>query len=155
MRKLILSLALIAPAALAGGYIVPNTNPRDLSMAGSDVAAQESAAATYANPSALSKLEGLAITAGAGLIDFRSAWTDPGNQLGTISMIPKGAFPPAIYAAYGGKLPGEMRWGVGAGLNIPGGGYVFWPGNWPGQTQVVTVDRKVYGVYLTGGLQVL
>jgi long-chain fatty acid transport protein len=162
MRKLILALAAVLPsAALAGGYIVPNTNARDLAMSGSVMAAQDSAAATSANPAALSKLDGLNVSFGLGLIDFRSTWTDSGGVVpqsgspGSVSMIPKGAFPPAIYAAYGYKLPNGMRLGVGAGFNVPGGGYVFWPGNWPGRFEIVTVDRKIYGMYLTGGIQVL
>src|SRR5438132_1479104 len=150
MRKLILALAAALPsAALAGGYIVPNTNARDLAMSGSAMAAQDSAAATYANPAALSRLDGLNVSFGLGLIDFRSTWTDSAGIAtasgppASVSMIPKGAFPPAIYAAYGYKLPNSMRLGVGLGLNIPGGGYVFWPGSWPGRFEILTVDRKV------------
>ncbi len=154
MRKLILAIAAALPsAALAGGYIVPNTNARDLSMAQSAMAAQDTAAATYANPSSLSKLEGFNLSLSAALIDFRSTWTDPtGGQ--SVTMIPKGSFPPALFAAYGYKLPNAMRIGVGAGLNVPGGGYNFWPGNWPGRYEIVTVDRKVFGMYLTSGLQI-
>ena len=52
-------------------------------------------------------------------------------------MTPKGAFPPAIFAGFGSKL-NDMRWGVGAGLNIPGGGFVFWPDNWPGRNEIIS-----------------
>ena len=39
LRNLLLTAALLVPAvALAGGYAVPNTNARDLSLAGSAVA---------------------------------------------------------------------------------------------------------------------
>ncbi len=48
-----------------------------------------------------------------------------------------------------------MRAGVGLGLTIPGGGYVFWNPAWVGNGEIITVDRKVYGTYLTAGLQVL
>jgi long-chain fatty acid transport protein len=157
MRKLILAIAAALPsAALAGGYIVPNTNARDLAMAQSAMAAQDTAAAASANPSALAKLEGLNVSVGASLIDFRSTWTDTGRVADgqSVSMIPKGSFPPAVYVAYGYKLPNKMRFGVGAGLNVPGGGYNFWPGNWPGRYEIVTVDRKVFGMYLTAGVQI-
>jgi long-chain fatty acid transport protein len=70
-------------------------------------------------------------------------------------MIPKGAFPPAIYLSYGMPLSNGMRVGVGAGLTVPGGGYVFWPGNWPGRNEIITVDRKVYGTYLTAGVELM
>ena len=158
MRKLILAIAAALPsAAVAGGYIVPNTNPRDLSMAGSAMAAQDSAGAAYANPAALSKLEGLNVTGGVSLIDFRSTWTDSARIADgqAVTMIPKGAFPFVLFAGYGLKLANGMKLGVGGGVNIPGGGYSFWPGNWPGRYQIVTVDRKVYGMYLTSGLQIM
>lgn len=152
-----LAAALVPAAALAGGYVVPNVNARDLALAGSAVAAQDTAAATYANPAALSKLEGLNLSLGLSLVDFRSTWTDSQNVFNAspVTMIPKGAFPPALYAAYGLMLPNRMKLGLGAGLTIPGGGYVFWPGNWAGRNEVVTVDRKIYGAYLTAGLQPL
>lgn len=159
MRSLTLAIAalLVPPAALAGGYVVPNVNARDLSMAGSAVAAQDSAAAAYQNPAALAKLDGLSVSLGASLLDFRSTWSDSFNVYGQgpVTMTPKGAFPPAVYAAYGFMLPNQMQLGVGAGLTIPGGGYVFWPGDWVGRAEVITVDRKVYGTYLTAGLQIL
>jgi long-chain fatty acid transport protein len=159
MRNLIVAILFLVPAAaLAGGYVVPNINARDLAMSGSAAAAQDTAAAAYASPPALSKLEGLNISADVSLIDFRSTWSDPTGVQNPVTMTPKGAFPPALYAAYGFKLPDSMRGmkaGVGLGLTIPGGGYVFWPGDWSGRGEIVTVDRKVYGTYLTAGLQVL
>lgn len=157
MRILTAAAALVPAAAFAGGYVVPNLNPRDLAMSGSAVAAQEDAAAAYANPAALAKLDGLNLSIGWSAIDFRSRWSDTNDVYGAspVTMIPKAAFPPVVYAAYGLPLPNGMRLGVGGGLTIPGGGYVFWPGNWTGRTEVITVDRKVYGAYLTGGIQVL
>ena len=156
MRNLIVAIAalLLPAAAFAGGYVVPNINARDLAMAGSAQAAQEDAAATYSMPAALARLDGLSLSLGASLIDFRSTWTDPtsGNS---VTMIPKGAFPPALYVAGGLPLANGMRIGLGFGLTVPGGGYVFWPGNWPGRNEIITVDRKVYGTYLTAGVQLM
>ena len=156
MRNLIVATAalLLPAAAFAGGYVVPNINARDLGMAGSAQAAQEDAAATYAMPAALARLNGLSLSADVSLIDFRSTWTDPTGST-SVTMIPKGAFPPALYLAYGLPLSNGMRVGLGFGLTIPGGGYVFWPGNWPGRNEIITVDRKVYGTYLTAGVQVM
>lgn len=158
MRNLTAALAALLPAAaVAGGYVVPNVNARDLALAGSAVAAQDTAAATYANPAALSRLDGLNLSLDLSLIDFRSTWTDTQNVINAspVTMIPKGAFPPALYAAWGFTLPNRMKLGLGAGLTVPGGGYVFWPGNWAGRNEIVTVDRKVYGAYLTAGIQLL
>jgi long-chain fatty acid transport protein len=157
MRNLIVATAalLVPAAALAGGYVVPNINARDMAMSGSAQAAQDDAAATYALPAALARLDGLSFSVGGSLIDFRSTWTDPANSANQVTMIPKGAFPPAIYLSYGMPLSNGMRVGVGAGLTVPGGGYVFWPGNWPGRNEIITVDRKVYGTYLTAGVELM
>lgn len=159
MRNLIVAILFLVPAAaFAGGYVVPNINARDLALAGAGSAAQDSAGATYANPAALSRLDGLSISGDLSLIDIRSTWSDSYGVYGPASpqtMIPKAAFPPALYAAYGMPLANGMRVGVGAGLTIPGGGFVFWPGDWTGNSEIISVDRKVYGMYLTGGVQVL
>jgi len=159
MRNLIVAILFLVPAAaFAGGYVVPNVNARDLSMSGAATAAQDSAAATYQNPAALSKLDGFNVSADLSLIDIRSTWTDSFGVYGAtapVTMTPKAAFPPALYAAYGLTLPNSMRLGVGAGLTAPGGGYVFWPGDWVGNSEIISVDRKILGMYLTGGLQVL
>lgn len=158
MRNLVLAILLAPAAALAGGYVVPNVNARDLAMVGSPVAAQDSAAATYQNPSALSKLDGLSVSADVSLVDLRTKWTDATDPTISVNNVPKAAFPPAIYAAYGFQLPESlqsMRAGVGVGFTVPGGGYVFWPGDWPGRNEIMTVDRKIFGIYATAGLQVL
>jgi long-chain fatty acid transport protein len=155
MRNLIVAIAafLVPAAALAGGYVVPNINARDLALSGAAVAAQDTAAAAYALPASLSRLDGLSLSLDVSLIDFRSTWTGPLDKSNQVTMIPKGAFPPAFYLAYGMPLSNGMRVGVGAGLTIPGGGYVFWPGDWAGRGEIITVDRKVYGAYLTAGVQ--
>ena len=164
MRNLILSILVLLPAAaFAGGYVVPNVNARDLGLAGAGVSAQDSASAAYQLPAALARLDGLSLSLDVSLIDVRSTWTDTGSVGGNPgvygsqpwTMIPKAAFPPAIYAAYGTGLSNGMRVGVGAGLTVPGGGYVFWPGDWAGNSEIISVDRKVFGIYLTGGVQVL
>ncbi|MCA1825727.1 MAG: OmpP1/FadL family transporter [Myxococcales bacterium] len=158
MKNLILAVFLAPAAALAGGYVVPNVNARDVAMVGSPVAAQDSAAATYQNPAALAKLEGLNVSADVSLIDLRTTWTDPTGINSPVNTVPKAAFPPAIYAAYGFRLPeaaNSMRAGVGVGFTVPGGGFVFWPGDWPGRNEIMTVDRKIFGIYATAGLQVL
>ncbi|MFL5400528.1 MAG: OmpP1/FadL family transporter [Myxococcales bacterium] len=153
MRVACLIVFAVAGAARAGGYAVPNTNARDLSMAGSLIAAQKDAAATYVNPAAMAGLEGLSIVADASLIDFKSAWTSPqGASIGHTDGLLKGAFPPSLFATYGGRS-GEIGWGVGAGFNIPFGGNVYWPGDWEGRQQVITVNRRVYAWYLNGGVQ--
>jgi long-chain fatty acid transport protein len=160
-RHLIALAALLAPTlGLAGGYSVPNVNPRDLAMAGSLVAAQDSAAAVFGNPAALARLEGLSLSLAASAIDFSSNWTPaPGqNQVSgaATSTETKFATPPALYVSYGGRLASpSLGWGVGAGLTIPGGGNVFWPQEWPGRFDIITVDRRIYGFYLNGGVEPL
>jgi long-chain fatty acid transport protein len=151
MKRLLVALAVVPAAAWAGGYAVPNTNARDLSLAGSAVAGQLDATAAYVNPAALSGLDGPSVVANGTVIDFRSQWTAPGGGLSSESLL-KGAFPPSFFAGYGGKYDGR-GWGVGFGYNVPFGGNVFWPNGWPGSLAVLTVNRRTYGLYFTGGIQ--
>ena len=149
---------LLPSAAFAGGYIVPNVNPRDMGMADSAVAAQYSAAAVFKNPSALAGQEGFNISASGTLLSLSSTWTDTAgyspraNDSASLALRP--AYPPTLFASYGFKL-GDMAAGVGAGLSVPGGGQVYWPGSWAGSQFVTTVDRRIYGMYLVAGVQVL
>jgi long-chain fatty acid transport protein len=156
MLKHALAFLVAAPAVvLADGYIVPNVNPRDLAMAGSRVAAEDTAAAAYVNPSALATIPGLNLSLAGSIIDFASTWSDPlGSGLSTRTETNL-VTPPALFASWGAKLPNDMRYGVGVGFNVPGGGNVFWPSNWPGQFDILTVDRRIYGTYLTAGLEPL
>jgi long-subunit fatty acid transport protein len=155
MSKLLVIAALVAPAAaFAGGYAVPNTNARDLSMCGSVVAGQRDAVATYVNPAALAGLDGLSVVVNGTVIDFRSTWKAfDGNSASESNLKP--AYPPSAFASYGAKLDNGMGWGVGLGFNLPFGGNVYWQGTWPGRFDIITVDRRTYAVYATGGFQPL
>jgi long-chain fatty acid transport protein len=153
MRELLLIAALGVPAAaFAGGYAVPNTNARDLAMAGSVVAGQRDAVGVYVNPAALAGLDGLSVVVNGTMIDFRSTWKDfNGNSASESSLKP--AWPPSAFASYSAKLPNGMGWGAGVGFNIPFGGNVYWQGNWPGRFDIITVNRRTYAFYATGGIQ--
>ena len=72
MRSFALAaVLLLAPAvALADGYTVPNVSPRDISMCGSLHAAQNDAGATFVNPAALSRLDGVSLSLGWALLDL-------------------------------------------------------------------------------------
>jgi long-chain fatty acid transport protein len=160
--KKITVLALLLPAvALANGYDVPNVNPRDLAMAGSGTASQQDAAAAYANPAALSRLDGLNVAAAASILMLNTTWNGPSSStsspglVGQSASLKKKPVPPvSVFAAYGFKLA-DRNAGVGFGLNVPGGGNVFWQDDWAGRGRIITVDRKIYGFYLTGGYEVL
>lgn len=144
---------LLAPrSAFAGGYAVPNANARDLGMAESVVADQHGPAAVYGNSAALAGMEGLGITAGAQAIYFRSTWSDIAGSGASSTTLDKLVVPPELYVAYGSKT-NDIPWGIGAGFTVPGGGYVFWPDDWPGATQVFVVDRKVYNFIVSGGIE--
>jgi len=154
LRSLALA-ALVAPVlALANGYDVPNTNPRDLAMAGSGVAAQGDAAATYANAAALSRLgPGLQLSVSGSGLFLTTKWNDntgaltPGSAKTKFKPVP----PVTLYGSYGFKLAGYDA-AVGLGMNVPAGGNVFWPEDWAGRGRIITVDRKIYGGYLMGSL---
>src|SRR5512138_2056558 len=103
--KLALASTLLLPAlALANGYDVPNVNPRDLAMCGSVVAAQEDAAAAYANPAALSRLRGLNVNAAFSALDLHTKWNGLGQSAETKTRL---APPVSIFAAYGFELAGR------------------------------------------------
>jgi long-chain fatty acid transport protein len=156
--KILLAALLLAPAlAWANGYDVPNVNSRDLALSGSAVAAQTEAAATYANPASLSRLSGLNLSLSPAYLDNGTTWhAPPGSPLTPTSVDTdyQPAPPLSLFAAYGWKLF-DRNAGVGIGANIPAGGNVFWPESWPGRSRIITVDRKVYAFYLTGGYEVL
>jgi long-chain fatty acid transport protein len=150
MRKIALLALLLAPvASLANGYDVPDVAARDLAMVGSLVSDQRDATATYRNPAALSRVEGLNLSFSGAMLDLENTWTAPGGSP-SHSMLFRPAPPPSLFASYGGK-----GWGAGFGLTIPAGGNVFWPKDWEGRYKIVSVDRKVYGLYLSGGYEVL
>jgi long-chain fatty acid transport protein len=154
--KKILCLALFLPAvSLANGYDVPNVNPRDLAMAGSGVAAQQDAAAAFANPASLSKLHGLNLSLALSGLFLGTDWSGSGPLAGhSASTHSPPSTPFALFAAYGFELGGRNA-GVGIGANVIGGGNVFWDDNWDGRGSVITVDQKVLGAFLTGGYEVL
>jgi long-chain fatty acid transport protein len=154
MRAKILALALLAPAvALANGYDVPNVNPRDLALVSSGLAAQADAAAAYANPAAMARLgPGLQLSlAGSGLF-LSTKWNDTSGQLSPSSASTKfKPVPPvSLFGMYGFKVAGYDA-ALGAGMNIVAGGNVFWEDGWAGRGRIITVDRKIFAGYLSGG----
>lgn len=154
--KLALASTLLLPAvALANGYDVPNTSPRDLAMAASGVAAQQDAAAAYANPAALSRVEGLSVNAALGALSLGTKWTGGGAEAGRSASTKFHLVPPiSVFVAYGFPLAGRNA-GVGFGVNVPGGGSVNYADDWTGRGRIITVDRKIFGFYLTGGYEPL
>jgi long-chain fatty acid transport protein len=157
-HKLPLLAALLLPAvSLANGYDVPNVGARDLSMAGSAVAAQNDAGATYAMPAGLARLPGFNMSLNASMLVLSTEWTAPAGS--TLAPSPDSTnfspVPPVgMYASYGFKLGGNQA-GVGFGFNTPGGGAVNWDEQWAGRGRIIIVDRKIYGAYLSGGYELM
>lgn len=155
MRKTILLALLLAPVAgLASGFEVLNTNPRDLSMSASTVAAQKDAAATFQNPAALSKLEGLNLSLAGGLLSLQTDWTGTAEVPGIEGTEFAPTTPVALYAAYGTQIAGRGL-GFGFGMGTPGGGQMHWADDWEGRGRIITVERRMLGFYLNAGYEVL
>jgi len=155
MKTLIAIVTLLPAAARAGGYAVPNVNPRDLALAGSGVAAQQDAAAVHANPAALAGLPaGLSLSLAGSVLDNRTTWSDPSGVQPSTTMKLHPAVPPAVYAAWGGRW-GERGYGVGVGMTVPYGGNVYWKSDSPVRFDAISVNRRVYATYLNGGLDVV
>jgi long-chain fatty acid transport protein len=156
MRKL-LAAVLLAPAlAAASGYEVPNVNARDLALVSSAVAAQRDAGATNVNPAALSRLQGLSLNLNGSMLALFTDWEAPEGSLVTgkdstnLHPVP----PVSLFAAYGTKLDGRGV-GIGFGMGNPAGGNMFWDNQWEGRGRIITVQRRVYGFYLNGGVEVI
>jgi long-chain fatty acid transport protein len=157
-KILVLAASLLPALALANGYDVPNVTPRDLALVESAIAAQNDAGATYANPSALSKVKGLSLNLAGSYLDLQTTWSAPSGSV--VAGAPdaktqyKPAPPIALFAAYGFDA-GGLPVGIGLGVNTFAGGNMFWPDDWAGRGHIITVDRKLYGFYLTGGVEVI
>jgi long-chain fatty acid transport protein len=157
MRTTLLALLVLAPAsALASGYEVINVSPRDLALSSSAVAAQEDAGATFVNPSALSRLDGLSLNLAGSVLSIATDWSAPsGSSLGPdASTNFEPTTPIALYAAWGTRVAGR-GFGVGIGVGTPFGGNVFWDADWAGRGSIITVQRRFFGGYVTAGLEVI
>src|SRR6478752_5179044 len=145
MKNLIALLAvlLLPAAALAGGYAIPNTNPRDEAMGGANVANQTGPEAAIGNMSAVAGTEGLQASISDAIIYRRTEWTDTSGTQGggSETTIPKAAFPPNLNVTYGGKLGNGMGYGFGVAVSAPGGGLINWNSNWEGRTDIIYVKR--------------
>ena len=156
MRTKILLLAslLLAPAlAAASGYEVIASNPRDLALSSSGVAAQVDPAAAFFNPAALSKLEGPAASVAGSMLHIGTEWTSEeagGPRDASTEFHP--VTPIAAYAGWGTKLAGR-GFGVGVGVGHPFGGKVFWADDWAGRGRIIEVQRRFFGTYLNRGLR--
>ena len=155
--------ALLAPAlASASGYEVINVSPRDLALAGSAMAAQRDATATFFNPAALSRLSGLNLSLSGAILDLSVQWRpppglDPTNALAQASPVDtewQPVPPVSLFGAYAVNLDGHGL-GVGFGMSTPGGGNVHWPEDWVGAGRIITVERRVYAFFLNAGYELL
>ena len=152
MRTLLAAL-LLAPAAFAGGYAIPNENARSLGLSQADVAAQTGPEATYQNAAALAGQKGFALSASLEMLYNRTDWSDP--TLGSASLRPKANFPPQLAAAYGAQLSNGMNYGVGLAFLLPGGGSLEWPTGWAGAGRIQSVAQKVYLVQGGGAVELV
>lgn len=161
MRNALIAAVLLVPAlALASGYEVPNVNPRDMAMVSSTVAAQPGeAASTNVNPAALSKVDGLTLSLSGSMLSLHTKWDAPaGSGLSGSAKTQFHPVPPvALFAAWGSKLSslGGRGVGVGFGMANPAGGNMFWDEDWQGRGRIITVERRMYGFYLNGGIEVI
>jgi long-chain fatty acid transport protein len=154
-KIILLAAALLPSLAAANGYDVPNITPRDLALVESTTAAQNDAGAVYGNPAALSKVRGLSLNLAGSFLDLKTNWSGAGTSMAgspDASTKFKPVPPVSLFGAIGWDAGGRGI-GLGAGVNVPGGGNVFWNDDWAGRGRIITVDRKVYGFYLTGGVE--
>jgi long-chain fatty acid transport protein len=153
MRQLAIAALLAVPAAaLASGDNVPHVNPRDLAMAEATVAAQVGSPAAFVNPAALARVEGFDLSLAGSVLRLTDDWSTNSGLTPSPFRSQNTVPPPAVYAAFGGKW-GDRGVGVGLGFQTPAGGAVSWPQGWTGRFAIEEVDRRVYAVYLSGGIE--
>jgi long-chain fatty acid transport protein len=158
LRKILLTVAAALPSlALASGYSLPNTNPRDLALSASAVAAQSDSGAAFAMPASLSRLDGGSARLSVGGVTIFDKWTDPTGASPSAEIEKKLTPIASVSVAYGGKLSalGNRGWGVGLGVQPFGGAVVTWPDDWAGRYHIVEVDRQVFSGVATLGIEVL
>jgi long-chain fatty acid transport protein len=173
-KSIVLSLLLAPSLASASGYSLPNTNPRDLGMSASTVAAQRDSGAAFALPAALARLRGPYVSIGGGAVNVFNSWTDPtpgatlprytgagfsgqeppepGSEDMNLTFTPF----PNISFAYGGELAGlgNRGWGVGVSLQPFGGAQVDWNADWAGRYRITEVDHRSFSGILSAGIEV-
>jgi long-chain fatty acid transport protein len=168
VRKILL-LSLAAPSlALASGYSLPNTNPRDLSLCASAVAAQRDSGAVFALPAALARLRGPYVSVGGGVVNVFNEWTDPTPgatqpplgapaEPGTAELDVQFTPFPNVSVAYGGTAPFLAGRGWGAGLSVQpfGGAILEWPDDWAGRYRITDIDRQAFSVIASAGVEVI
>src|SRR2546430_11735012 len=103
MRYLIAALLLAPVAAFAGGYAIPNEDPRDLALSQSTVAAQTGPEAAHTNPSALAGQKGLAVTASGEMLYNVTPRGHPAP--GRSPPQPKANVPPEVRPSHGQTPP--------------------------------------------------
>ncbi|HEY6176516.1 MAG TPA: hypothetical protein VIX73_18800 [Kofleriaceae bacterium] len=152
MRKLIIAATILAPAtALAGGYLIPSMDPRDLALGGSSVADAQGAGAVSLNTAALAGPEGLDVGGALGAINNSTDWKN-GSDKASQSQV---GTPPSVAASYGMKLPKDQALGFGVGFGVPGGGAIKWPDGWAGQETFQSVNQQIFGISAGVGFQAL
>jgi long-chain fatty acid transport protein len=151
MRTLIVASLLLPAAALAGGYAIPNPNPRELALGQATVAAQGGPEAILMNTAALAGQQGLKAAASLEYLDNQTRWSDP--TLGSATTRYHPAFPPALALSYGDRLGNGMAWGVGIGAQVPAGGSLYWPDGWAGAERIQQVEQRGYQLRAGGALE--
>jgi len=153
MRTSIIAVTILVPAAAsAGGYILPNSNPRDLALSQSAVAAQNGAEALFLNTAALAGQEGLDVSVSGEVLLNQTDWSAPGEMPKSQS---QSNFPPALAISYGDKLDNGMGWGAGVGVNLPAGGSLGWPHDWAGREYIQSVSQRVFAIAVGAAFQPL
>lgn len=170
MRKLAASLLLAPSLALASGYSLPNTNPRDLGVCASAVAAQRDSGAAFALPAALARLRGPYASLGGGAVTVLNEWTDtspvPNATVARIGDPPEPTKTsldeqytpfPNISFAYGGtlKAAGDRGWGAGISIQPFGGAILKWPGDWAGRYRITDIDRESFSAIASAGIEIV
>jgi long-chain fatty acid transport protein len=136
----VLSVALLASVAHAGGFAVSEQTTTSSGTGGAGAARDDEAGAAWTNPAALADGGGLRVGLGLTLahpvVDAEAM--DGSWQSSTES---RWATPPQLQASWA-----FGRWAAGVAVGVPYGSGVTWPSDWPGRHEIVRTELQVIRV---------
>jgi long-chain fatty acid transport protein len=135
---LVIILAIVPCAALAGGFQINEHGTKAMGMGGAFSAQASDGSAMYFNPAGLAFQPGFKVLAGATLIAPSTSWTSSsGSEEKMESQV---FFPPHAYVSYGDP----SGWTFGVGFYAPFGLGTEWLPDWTGRYAAVKTDLHTF-----------
>ncbi len=131
---LVLCLILLPTYASAGGFLIYNQDAKANGMGLAVASSIDNASAVFYNPSLLTDLKGLNISAGVNAFTSSRRYQDAETGL-RVNAIPRNHFIPTFFASYT-----MDKWSFGMGVYTPFGLSTEWPQAWVGRYQTTYAE---------------